>query len=64
MLAPRALSKESLEVLSEISSFLLDDELVALLGSGSREDIQVFLSQRLAAFYTNINKQDTRRDLR
>jgi mannitol operon transcriptional antiterminator len=64
MLAPRALSKESLEVLSETSSFLLDDKLVALLESGSREHIQIYLSQQLAAFYTNINKQDTRRDLR
>jgi mannitol operon transcriptional antiterminator len=54
MLGPRELSRESLEVLSEISSFLLNEEMVALLESGSRQEIQQYLSQELGVFFTNI----------
>ncbi|GAA3413051.1 BglG family transcription antiterminator [Paenibacillus hodogayensis] len=50
MLGPKQLSKESLEVLSEISSFLLLPEMIRLLREGSQEQIKQFLSQELAAF--------------
>jgi mannitol operon transcriptional antiterminator len=64
MLGPRELSKESLEVLSEISSFLLNEEMVTLLESGTRQHIQQYLSQELAVFFANLNNADMRRDLR
>lgn len=50
MLGPQELSKESLEVLSEISSFLLIPEMIELLKLGSQSEIKQFLSQELAAF--------------
>ncbi|MCY9656617.1 BglG family transcription antiterminator [Paenibacillus chondroitinus] len=53
MLGPQELSKESLEVLSEISSFLLIPEMIELLRSGSQSEIKHFLSQELAAFLEN-----------
>ncbi|KIL42135.1 hypothetical protein SD70_02895 [Gordoniibacillus kamchatkensis] len=62
MLGPQDLSRESLEVLSEISSFLLNEKMALLLETGTRQAIQQFLSQELAAFFININT-DMRRDL-
>lgn len=53
MLGPQELSKESLEVLSEISSFLLIPEMIELLKLGSQSEIKHFLSQELAAFLEN-----------
>lgn len=53
MLGPQELSKESLEVLSEISSFLLIHEMIELLKLGSQSEIKHFLSQELAAFLEN-----------
>lgn len=53
MLGPKELSKESLEVLSEISSFLLIPEMIELLKSGTQSEIKHFLSQELAAFLEN-----------
>jgi mannitol operon transcriptional antiterminator len=53
MLGPRELSKESLEVLSEISSLLLIPEMVELLKTGTQHEIKQFLSQELAAFLEN-----------
>ncbi|MFD0698697.1 BglG family transcription antiterminator [Paenibacillus sp. GCM10027628] len=50
MLGPRELSKESLEVLSEISSYLLIPEMIELLKTGSGQEIKQYLSQELAAF--------------
>lgn len=50
MLGPQELSKESLEVLSEISSFLLVPEMIELLKTGNQNEIKPFLSQELAAF--------------
>lgn len=51
MLGPRQLSKESLEVLSEISALLLQEEMIALLEKGNRDDLIHYLSQELAGFY-------------
>ncbi|MFC9709150.1 BglG family transcription antiterminator [Paenibacillus sp. NPDC056933] len=51
MLGPRELSKESLEVLSEISALLLQEEMIALLEKGNRDDLIHYLSQELAGFY-------------
>ncbi|WP_025679776.1 PTS sugar transporter subunit IIA, partial [Paenibacillus massiliensis] len=51
MLGPRELPKESLEVLSEISALLLQEELIMLLEKGSREEISSYLSDRLAEFF-------------
>ncbi|OPH54651.1 sugar transporter [Paenibacillus ferrarius] len=53
MLGPKKLSKESLEVLSEISSFLLIPDMIDLLKSGSQSEIKHYLSQELAAFLDN-----------
>ncbi|MCY9669024.1 BglG family transcription antiterminator [Paenibacillus alginolyticus] len=53
MLGPKELPKESLEVLSEISSFLLIPEMIDLLKSGTQSEIKHFLSQELAAFLEN-----------
>lgn len=51
MLAPRKLSKESLEVLSEISALLLNAELVKLLEEGTENEIRVYWSNELLRFF-------------
>lgn len=53
MLAPRKLEKESLEVLSEISSLLLNAEMVKLLQEKTEEEIRGFLSAELLRFFEN-----------
>ncbi|WP_248929564.1 BglG family transcription antiterminator [Paenibacillus hamazuiensis] len=53
MLGPKELSKESLEVLSEISSFLINPEMIELLKTGSQAEIKQFLSEELAVFVGN-----------
>jgi mannitol operon transcriptional antiterminator len=53
MLAPRKLSKESLEVLSEISALLLNSELVRLLEERSELEIRGYLSSELLRFFEN-----------
>lgn len=55
MLGPRELSKESLNVLSEISSFLLQEQMVELLETGTEPQIRQYLSQQLAVFFANID---------
>lgn len=51
MLGPRELSKESLEVLSEISALLLQEEMITLLERGIRDELIHYLSQELVGFY-------------
>ena len=53
MLAPRKLSKESLEVLSEISALLLNSELVRLLEERTEAEIRRYLSSELLRFFEN-----------
>ncbi|MNC81777.1 hypothetical protein D3C75_1350170 [compost metagenome] len=53
MLAPRKLSKESLEVLSEISAMLLNSELVKLLEERTESEIRRYLSSELLRFFEN-----------
>ncbi|MEK3673144.1 BglG family transcription antiterminator [Paenibacillus sp. FSL R10-2771] len=53
MLAPRRLSKESLEVLSEISALLLNSELVQLLEERTEPEIRGYLSSELLHFFQN-----------
>lgn len=53
MLAPRKLSKESLEVLSEISAQLLDTELIRLLEEGTEQEIRGFWSAELLRYFEN-----------
>lgn len=53
MLAPRRLSKESLEVLSEISALLLNSELVKLLEERTEPEIRGYLSSELLHFFQN-----------
>ncbi|WP_310832142.1 BglG family transcription antiterminator [Paenibacillus pedocola] len=53
MLAPRKLSKESLEVLSEISAMLLNSELVKLLEERTEAEIRGYLSSELLHFFEN-----------
>lgn len=51
MLGPRELSKESLEVLSEISALLLQGEMITLLEHGSRDEITGYIADELADFF-------------
>jgi len=53
MLGPKELSKESLEVLSEISSYLLIPEMIELLEGGTEADIKQYLSRELEEFLEN-----------
>ncbi|WP_410512237.1 BglG family transcription antiterminator [Paenibacillus sp. BR2-3] len=53
MLAPRKLSKESLEVLSEISALLINSELVRLLEERTEAEIRRYLSSELLRFFEN-----------
>ncbi|AIQ51525.1 BglG family transcription antiterminator [Paenibacillus sp. FSL R7-0331] len=53
MLAPRKLSKESLEVLSEISAMLLNSDLVKLLEERTEPEIRGYLSSELLHFFEN-----------
>lgn len=53
MLANRELSRESLEVLSEISSLLLKAEVVQLLEVGTEEQIRNVLAEELLSFFEN-----------
>jgi mannitol operon transcriptional antiterminator len=50
MLAPLALSREKLEILSEVSANLLLPEMIHVLESGSLEEMRQFLSNRLLEF--------------
>ncbi len=50
MLAPQALSRPSLEVLSEVSAMLLLPEMIRLLEEEDADTIKDFLSQQLEAF--------------
>jgi mannitol operon transcriptional antiterminator len=50
MLAPKELSKERLEILSEISGMLLSDDLIKLLETGSKQSIREYLSRELEIF--------------
>ncbi|SFB59238.1 mannitol operon transcriptional antiterminator [Cohnella sp. OV330] len=51
MLAPRALARERLEVLSEISAMLLDEETVALLEGGDETAIRERMTTHLRSFF-------------
>ncbi|NUU77562.1 BglG family transcription antiterminator [Paenibacillus xylanilyticus] len=51
MVGPGELSRESLEVLSEISALLLQDEMIMLLEKGIRDDLIHYLSRELVGFY-------------
>ncbi|MNT51573.1 hypothetical protein D3C72_1885450 [compost metagenome] len=53
MLGPKELSKESLEVLSEISALLLKAEMVQLLETGTQNEIKQYLSAELIHFFEN-----------
>ncbi|MBP1157416.1 MULTISPECIES: BglG family transcription antiterminator [unclassified Paenibacillus] len=53
MLGPRELSKEGLEVLSEISALLLRPDMIRMLESGTTEQIKQFISNELAVFFEN-----------
>jgi mannitol operon transcriptional antiterminator len=50
MLAPLALNKQALEVLSEISAMLLLPEMIALLEEGDTENIRAFISRTMEAY--------------
>ncbi|SEC30291.1 BglG family transcription antiterminator [Paenibacillus sp. GP183] len=60
MLGPRELSKESLEVLSEISALLLIPEMIRLFEQGTKAEIKQFISSELAGFFAN--KMETGRN--
>jgi mannitol operon transcriptional antiterminator len=62
MLGPRELSKESLEVLSEISALLLIPEMIRLFEHGIKAEIKQFISSELAGFIEN--KMETGRSFK
>ncbi|MCM3634017.1 BglG family transcription antiterminator [Paenibacillus camelliae] len=51
MLAPQSLPWEALEVLSEISALLLEEEMIELLGRGDEQDIRQYLTKKLHEFF-------------
>ncbi|NIK71410.1 BglG family transcription antiterminator [Paenibacillus sp. BK720] len=51
MLAPRTLTKEALEVLSEISAMLLDTVMIDLLEAGDEAEIKDYLTIHLRMFF-------------
>ncbi|GGG08055.1 BglG family transcription antiterminator [Paenibacillus abyssi] len=51
MLAPQTLSREVLEVLSEISAMLLNDEMIELLEVGGEMEIRNYLTVHLKTFF-------------
>ncbi|WP_336787724.1 BglG family transcription antiterminator [Paenibacillus sp. MMO-177] len=51
MLAPRTLTKEALEVLSEISAMLLDSVMIDLLEAGDETEIKDYLTIHLRMFF-------------
>lgn len=53
MLAPRQLSRESLEVLSEISATLLDSDMIEALAEGREQRIRELMSIHLRAYLEN-----------
>ncbi|WP_438347871.1 BglG family transcription antiterminator [Paenibacillus sp. FA6] len=58
MLAPQTMSRESLEVLSEISAMLLDSEMIALLEAGDETAIRNYLTVNLKTFFnTKIERE-------
>lgn len=58
MLAPQTLSRESLEVLSEISAMLLESTVIELLETGDEIAIRSYLTVRLRTFLsTKIEKR-------
>lgn len=58
MLAPQTLSRESLEVLSEISAMLLESSVIELLETGDEIAIRSYLTVRLRTFLsTKIEKR-------
>lgn len=53
MLAPRQLSRESLEVLSEISATLLDSDMIEALAEGREQRIRELMSVHLRSYLEN-----------
>jgi mannitol operon transcriptional antiterminator len=53
MLGPRELSKENLEVLSEISALLLIPEMIRLFEQGTKAEIKQFIASELAEIFEN-----------
>ncbi|WP_424767849.1 BglG family transcription antiterminator [Paenibacillus sp. sgz302251] len=51
MLAPQTLSREALEVLSEISAMLLNNEMIELLEAGGETEIRNYLTVHLRIFF-------------
>lgn len=58
MLAPQTMSRESLEVLSEISAMLLDSDMIALLEAGDETALRNYLTVNLEMFFnTKIERE-------
>jgi mannitol operon transcriptional antiterminator len=50
MLGPRQLTKQSIEILSEISAMLLNNEVIQTLTSGNQDQIQLLIAKELEHF--------------
>ena len=58
MLAPQALTKEGLEVLSEISAMLLDSRMIELLEAGDEAAIRSFMTANLKDYFRSITESE------
>lgn len=58
MLAPQTLSKETLEILSEISAMLLDNDMIHLLETGQEAEIRNYVANHLKQYiFTKIESE-------
>lgn len=58
MLAPQSLTKEGLEVLSEISAMLLDGRMVDLLEAGEEKAIRRYMTDHLKDYFRSITESE------
>ncbi|HZG13381.1 MAG TPA: PRD domain-containing protein, partial [Candidatus Bathyarchaeia archaeon] len=53
LLGPQKISKEGLELLSEISSLFIEEEAIRLFGSGEEAGMKAYLAQKLRDYTSN-----------
>lgn len=58
MLAPQSLTKEGLEVLSEVSAMLLDGRMIDLLEAGEESAIRRYMTDHLKDYFRSITESE------
>jgi len=58
MLAPQSLTKEGLEVLSEVSAMLLDGRMIDLLEAGEEPAIRRYMTDHLKDYFRSITESE------